>query len=177
MDDREYDQHIDPLTVPGVSNMGLGAGQMPGSFGTTGRGPRLLTGGGPRATAISTASTIVVIAALVAVFWLAPGSGQVRHTFFDLHDMWQSFIGNPKKGYYSVGEAIWLNIRMFLAAEVLILIVALVIALVRQSTSPVLFPLRVLAVVYVDFFRGVPLLLVIFAVGFGVPALALPFVS
>ena len=177
MDDREYDQQIDPLTVPGVSNMGLGGGQMPGSFGTTGRGPRLLAGGGPRATAISTASTIVVIAALVAVFWLAPGSGQVRHTFFDLHDMWQSFIGNPKKGYYSVGEAIWLNIRMFLAAEVLILIVALVIALVRQSTSPVLFPLRVLAVVYVDFFRGVPLLLVIFAVGFGVPALALPFVS
>ena len=177
MDDREYDQHIDPLTVPGVSHMGLGAGQRPGSFGTTGRGPRLLTGGGPRATAISTASTIVVIAALVAVFWLAPGSGQVRHTFFDLHDMWQSFIGNPKKGYYSVGEAIWLNIRMFLAAEVLILIVALVIALVRQSISPVLFPLRVLAVVYVDFFRGVPLLLVIFAVGFGVPALALPFVS
>ena len=177
MDDREYDQHIDPLTVPGVSNMGLGAGQMPGSFGTTGRGPRLLAGGGPRATAISTASTIVVIAALVAVFWLAPGTGQVRHTFFDIHDMRQSFIGNPKKGYYSVGEAIWLNIRMFLAAEVLILIVALVIALVRQSISPVLFPLRVLAVVYEDFFRGVPLLLVIFAVGFGVPALALPFVS
>ena len=57
MDDREYDQQIDPLTVPGVSNMGLGGGQMPGSFGTTGRGPRLLAGGGPRATAISTAST------------------------------------------------------------------------------------------------------------------------
>ena len=177
MDDREYDQQIDPLTVPGVSNMGLGGGQMPGSFGTTGRGPRLLTGGGPRATAISTASTIVVIAALVAVFWLAPGSGQVRHTFFDLHDMWQSFIGNPKKGYYSVGEAIWLNIRMFLSAEVLILILALGIALIRQSTGAVLFPLRVLAMIYVDFFRGVPLLLVIFAVGFGVPALALPFVS
>jgi polar amino acid transport system permease protein len=66
---------------------------------------------------------------------------------------------------------------MFLAAEVLILAFSLVIALVRQSTGPVLFPLRVLAVVYVDFFRGVPLLLVIFAVGFGVPALALPFVS
>ena len=178
MDDSTYGrQQTDPLDVSGGSIMGSLGGQIPGSFGTTGRGPRLLAGGGPRATAISTASTIVVIAALVAVFWLAPGSGQVRHTFFDLHDMWQSFIGNPKKGYYSVGEAIWLNIRMFLAAEVLILIVALVIALVRQSTSPVLFPLRVLAVVYVDFFRGVPLLLVIFAVGFGVPALALPFVS
>ena len=28
--------------------------------------------------------------------------------------MWQSFIGNPKQGYYSVGAALWLNIRMFL---------------------------------------------------------------
>ena len=49
--------------------------------------------------------------------------------------MWQSFIGDPKAGYYSVGAALWLNIRMFLAAEVLILILALVIALVRQSVA------------------------------------------
>ena len=99
----------------------------------------------------------MVLAALVAIFLRRPGQRQVRHTFFNPHDMWQSFIGNPKQGYYSVGEAIWLNIRMFLVAEVLILVFALVIALIRQSTSPVLFPLRVLGVVYVDFFRGVPL--------------------
>jgi polar amino acid transport system permease protein len=91
--------------------------------------------------------------------------------------MWQAFRGDPKKGYYSVGAAIWLNIRMFLSAEVLILIVALVIALVRLSASPVTFPFRVLSMIYVDFFRGVPLLLVILAIGFGVPALRLPFVS
>jgi len=154
-----------------------GGGPVPGSFGTTGRGPRLLSGGGRRAAAISTASTVAVLAALVAVFLLAPGSAQVRHTFFSPADMWQSFIGNPKKGYYSVGAALWLNIRMFIAAEVLILIVALVIALVRLSTGPVMFPFRVLSMIYVDFFRGVPLLLVILAIGFGVPALRLPFVS
>jgi polar amino acid transport system permease protein len=91
--------------------------------------------------------------------------------------MWQSFVGDPKKGYYSVGEAIWLNIRMFLAAEVLILILALVVALIRQSAGPALFPLRVLAMIYVDFFRGVPLLLVVYAVGFGVPALRLSGIS
>jgi polar amino acid transport system permease protein len=157
-------------------SLGVG-GPAPGSFGTTGRGPRLLSGGGRRATAISTTSTLVVLGALVAVFLLAPGSAQVRHTFFNPTDMWQAFIGNPKKGYYSVGEAIWLNIRMFLAAEVLILVVALVIALVRLSTGPVAFPFRVLSMIYVDFFRGVPLLLVILAIGFGVPALRLPFVS
>jgi polar amino acid transport system permease protein len=146
-------------------------------FGPAGRGPRLLAGGGRRATAISTISTIVVLGGLAAIFLLAPGSSQVRHTFFNPHDMWQSFVGNPKKGYYSVGGAIWLNIRMFLAAEVLILLLALAIALIRQSVTPVLFPLRVLAMLYVDFFRGVPLLLVIYAIGFGIPALRLPFVS
>jgi polar amino acid transport system permease protein len=130
-----------------------------------------------RAVVLSTASTIVVLAALVAVFLAAPGSKQVRHTFFSPHDMWQSLIGNPKQGYYSVGEALWLNIRMFLVAEVLILALALVIAVIRQSTGPVTFPLRVISTVYVDVFRGIPLILVILALGFGVPALSLKFVS
>jgi polar amino acid transport system permease protein len=161
---------------PGLLSAGLSAGA-PAGFGAVGRGPRLFAGGGRRATVVSTVSTVVVLAVLVAIFLAAPGSEQVRHTFFDPHDMWQSFIGDPKKGYYSVGEAIWLNIRMFLAAEVLILILALVLALIRQSTTPVLFPLRVLAMIYVDFFRGVPLLLVVYAVGFGLPALDLAFVS
>jgi polar amino acid transport system permease protein len=142
-------------------------------FGSAGRGPRLLAGGGRRATVVSTASTLVVLAALAALFLLAPGSSEVRHTFFDPRDMWQSFIGNPKAGYYSIGAAIWLNIRMFLAAELLILILALALALIRQSVSPVLFPLRVLGLAYVDFFRGVPTLLVILAVGLGIPALRL----
>jgi polar amino acid transport system permease protein len=157
---------------------GLSAGIPAAGFGTAGRGPKLLSGGGGRrATVISTVSTLIVLAALVAVFLAAPGSSQVRHTFFDPHDMWQSFVGDPSKGYYSVGEAIWLNIRMFLAAEVLILVLALVIALIRQSTSPALFPLRILALIYVDFFRGVPLLLVIYMTGFGLPALRLSFIS
>jgi polar amino acid transport system permease protein len=162
--------------APGLAS-GLSAGTPAAGFGAAGRGPKLLSGGGRRATAISTASTVLVLAVLVAIFLAAPGSRQVRHTFFDPHDMWQSFVGDPKKGYYSVGEAIWLNIRMFLAAEVLILILALVIALIRQSTGPALFPLRVLAMIYVDLFRGVPLLLVVYAVGFGVPALRLSGIS
>ena len=130
-----------------------------------------------RAVVLSTTSTIVVLAALAAVFLAAPGNKQVRHTFFNPHDMWQSLIGNPKQGYYSVGGALWLNIRMFLIAEVLILVLALVIAVIRQSTGPVMFPLRVISTVYVDVFRGIPLILVILALGFGVPALSLRFVS
>jgi polar amino acid transport system permease protein len=159
------------------SSAGLAGGPAAGGFSSAGRGPKLLSAGGGRAAVVSTVSTLVVLAGLVAIFLAAPGSSQVRHTFFDPRDMWQSFIGDQSKGYYSVGEAIWLNIRMFLVAEVLILALALVIALIRQSAGPVLFPLRVLAMIYVDFFRGVPLLLVVYAVGFGLPALRLGFVS
>jgi len=177
MDDSDHGGQSGGPLAPGGPLAGLSGSPAPGSFGTTGRGPRLLTGGGRRATAISTASTLVVVGALVAIFLLAPGSAEVRHTFFDPRDMWQSFTGNPKAGYYSVGAAIWLNIRMFLVAEVLILAFSLVIALIRQSTSAVLFPLRVLGVIYVDLFRGIPLLLVILAIGFGVPALELPVIS
>lgn len=152
----------------------------PGPLLLTSRGPRLLGGGAggkARGVALSTTSTIVVLAAIVAVFWLAPGSAQVRQLFLSPPDMWHALIGDPVKGYYSVGAALWLNIRMFLIAEVLILIFALVVALIRQSAGPVLLPVRVVATVYVDVFRGVPLILVIYALGFGLPALQLTVVS
>ena len=130
-----------------------------------------------RGVALSTTSTVVVIAVVLAIFLLAPGSAQVRHTFFNPTDMWRSFVGDPKAGYYSVGEALWLNIRMFVAAEILILILALAVAVIRQSTGPVLLPLRVAATVYVDVARGVPLILIIFAIGYGLPALGLTVIS
>ena len=138
---------------------------------------RLLGPGDRRGLILSTASTVVVLAALLAVFLLAPGSRQVRHTFFNPADMWRAFVGDPKAGYYSVGEALWLNIRMFVAAEILILVAALLVAVVRLSTGPVLLPLRVVATVYVDVARGVPLILIIFAIGFGAPALQLKGIS
>lgn len=148
-----------------------------GAFASAGRGPRLLFAEGRRGTAISTISTVVVVAIFASVFVFAPGARAVAHAFFYPRDMWQAFTGDPRKGYYSVGAAIWLNIRMFLAAEVLILPLALAIALIRLSTHPALFPIRVLATIYVDFFRGVPLILVILALGLGVPGLYLPVIS
>jgi polar amino acid transport system permease protein len=70
-----------------------------------------------------------------------------------------------------VPEAFLLNIRIFLIAEALILVFALVIAIARSLRGPVFFPLRALAVAYTDFFRGVPTILFIFLLGFGAPAL------
>ena len=141
------------------------------------RRSRLLGDNSRRGVVLSTASTVVVLAALLAVFLLAPGSAQVRHTFLNPADMWKALVGDPKAGYYSVGEALWLNIRMFVIAEILILIAGLVVAVIRQSTGPVLLPLRVVTTIYVDVARGVPLILIIFALGYGLPALQLTVIS
>jgi polar amino acid transport system permease protein len=141
------------------------------------RRSRLLGDSSRRGVVLSTASTVVVLAALLAVFLLAPGSAQVRHTFLSPADMWKALVGDPKAGYYSVGEALWLNIRMFVIAEILILVAGLVVAVIRQSTGPVLLPLRVVTTIYVDVARGVPLILIIFALGYGLPALQLTVIS
>jgi polar amino acid transport system permease protein len=125
----------------------------------------------------STTSTVLVIGLLAFVLLLAPGSAEVRHTFFNLDDMRRALLGDPQRGIFSVAGAIVLNIEMFLIAEVLILVLALVIAVIRQLHAPALLPIRLLAVAYTDFFRGVPLILVIYAIGFGLPALNLEVVS
>jgi polar amino acid transport system permease protein len=65
-------------------------------------------------------------------------------------------------------------VQIFLIAEVLILVLALGVAVLRSLPGPVFFPLRAFAVVYVDLFRSVPTILVIYILGFGVPALQLP---
>ncbi len=130
-----------------------------------------------RRTIAATASTAVFFGVLTVAFFLAPGSAQVRFYYFDMHYMWQSFKGDPTLGYYSVAKGFIVTVEMFLIAEPLILILALVIALVRLSTSPVLLPFRIVGTAYVDFFRGVPLLLIMLGVGFGVPALRLPVIS
>ncbi|HSG12738.1 MAG TPA: amino acid ABC transporter permease [Gaiellaceae bacterium] len=71
-------------------------------------------------------------------------------------------------------SAFWTNVQIFLMAEVFILVFALAIAVLRSLPGPVFFPLRALAVVYVDLFRSIPTILVIYILGFGVPALQLP---
>jgi polar amino acid transport system permease protein len=62
---------------------------------------------------------------------------------------------------------------MFIVVELVVLVLGMLIALCRIVQAPALFPLRILAVVYVDVLRGVPTILVVYLVGFGVPALAL----
>nr|BFE84940.1 hypothetical protein GCM10020093_075410 [Planobispora longispora] len=102
---------------------------------------------------------------LAAVVTGSPGWPRVRDTFFSA----EAFA----KAWPDVLDGFWTNVTIFLIAEPLILVVGLLVALVRTLRAPVFFPLRALAVAYTDVFRGVPTLLVILLVGFGVPALDL----
>ena len=132
---------------------------------------------GNRGVLISTASTIVFFGVLVIVVVSAPGFRSVRESFFNLQAMKESFFGVPEEGLPGIGQALLLNIEVFLVAEALILILALVVAVVRGLRGAVFFPFRLVAIVYTDLFRGTPLLLVIYLFGFGLPALGIRGVS
>jgi len=118
-----------------------------------------------RGQAIAGISSIVVIGGLAALILTSPGWPEVRETFFN----WEVF----KESFPDVLKAFWLDVKIFLVAEVAILVVGLVVALVRIARSPAMFPMRLLSVVFVDLFRGIPTILLVFLVGFGVPALQL----
>src|SRR5918994_195905 len=137
-----------------------------------GRGSRAL---GNRGVLVSSASTVLFFAIIAVVVVLAPGSGVVAERFFSPQHLWQSLVGS--EGNPSVLGAFLLNVQIFMVSEVFILILALVIAVVRGIPGPVFFPFRLVAVAYTDLLRGVPLILVLYMIGFGVPGLDLGFIS
>ena len=63
--------------------------------------------------------------------------------------------------------------KLFVGVEIVVLILGLLIAVIRTSKVPALFPIRILAAIYCDFFRGVPVILLVYLIGFGIPALEL----
>ncbi|MGA7435203.1 MAG: amino acid ABC transporter permease [Solirubrobacterales bacterium] len=78
-----------------------------------------------------------------------------------------------RTSFPEVAKGFWLDIKMFLVIEVAVLILGLAIALVRTTRNAALFPVRALAAVYCDVFRGVPVVILIYLFGFGIPALEL----
>jgi polar amino acid transport system permease protein len=132
-----------------------------------------LRGEGSRGAVVATASTILVFLVVAVVVVSSPGWQAVKADFFSWSHMKQALVGSQELGTPSVAKAFLLDIKIFLTAEVLILVFALVLAVVRGLHGPVFFPLRAFAIVYTDVFRGVPLLLVLYLLGFGMPALDL----
>jgi polar amino acid transport system permease protein len=128
---------------------------------------RILGGGtrveGRRAVVIALASTAIFVAIVVIVAVSSPGWEEFRFKFLNVEELFDSL---PE-----VGRAFLVNVQLFLIAEVLVLILALVVAVLRSLPGPVFFPIRLLAAIYTDLFRGIPTVLVIYALGLGAPAL------
>jgi polar amino acid transport system permease protein len=118
-----------------------------------------------RGQAIAAVSSLVVLGGLAALVLTSPGWPTVRETFFS----WSVFT----ESFPEVLDAFWLDVKLFVIVEVAVLIVGLGIAVLRTSRGSALFPLRLLAAVWVDLFRGVPVILLVYLIGFGVPALYL----
>ncbi len=125
-------------------------------------------GDGRRSVAIALASTVVFFTVVAVAITHAPGWPEVRSEFFD----WGEF----KSTFPEIAHAFKLNVKIFTIAEVFILVFALFLAVLRSLPGPVFFPLRALAIVYADLFRGIPTILVIAMLGFGAPALGLSYV-
>ena len=118
-----------------------------------------------RSTLIALLSTVVFAAVLLFAVTSSPGWPRVRDSFFNLRIGWDSLP--------ALLEGLLLNVRVLVVCQVLILIFGLGLAAVRTLRGPVWFPVRALATGYVDLFRGLPLLICLYLVGFGLPGLRL----
>jgi polar amino acid transport system permease protein len=118
-----------------------------------------------RSALVAGVSTAAVLVAAAWATTSAPGWPRVRDTFFS----WDE----ARRTFPAVLEGFTLNLRLFLGCGVAIVIIGMAIAVMRTLRGPVFFPLRAFGVVYTDIFRGVPLLLLLYLLGFGIPGLRL----
>ena len=119
-----------------------------------------------RSLAVAAASTAVVVLALIVLVPLAPGWEKVQKSFFNGAVLAKSF---PR-----LLDAFKVNMMIFAWSAPSIAILGLMIALARGVRAPTLFPLRIFATIYADVFRGVPVILTVYLIGFGIPGLGLP---
>jgi polar amino acid transport system permease protein len=116
-----------------------------------------------RSTLIATASTVVLVAVVAFAIVHTQGWPRFRDSFLDFH--------YGREVFGEIAKGLWLNVRLMIVCEVVILVFATLLALARSLRGPVFFPIRAAATVYTDVFRGLPLLLVLYLLGFGLPAL------
>ncbi len=112
----------------------------------------------------------VYIVAFVAWLLLA-NHHAVSRVFFG----WSTMTDGS--AWWSLLKGFWINVQVFMIAEAIVLVWALVVAVMRLLPGPACRPIRFLATVYVDVFRGVPSLLVIYIVGLGLAQAKVPIVG
>lgn len=120
---------------------------------------------GAKGVAIAVLSTVVVFGFIVWAVTSSPNWPEVKHAFFDGEEFVRSFP--------DIAWAFRRNVQYFLIAEVFILAWAMLLAILRSLPGPVFFPLRIMAIGYTDLFRGVPTILVVYLLAFGIPSLGL----
>lgn len=118
-----------------------------------------------RSTLVALASTAVFAAAGYLAVTGSPGWPRVRESFLD----WDVAVASLP----AVAAGLWLNLRVLVVCAVAIVALGLTIAFLRSLRGPVWFPVRALATAYVDVFRGLPLLICLYLIGFGLPGLRL----
>ena len=118
-----------------------------------------------RSIAVAAVSSLIVVTAIVLLVPQMPRWDRVRTSFFNGEVFRDSF---PR-----LLDAFVLDVKIFLWSAPAILILAMLVAMARNSRSPALFPLRAFTIAYTDIMRGVPVLLWIYLIGFGVPGLGL----
>ena len=116
-----------------------------------------------RSLLISAISTLIIAALIVVILASSPGWKTTQQTFFN----WEY----AKSSFPAVLSGMWLNIRMLLVAATGVAVFATLLAAARTLGGPVFFPIRFLAAAYTDIFRGVPFIVVLYIIGFGIPAL------
>jgi polar amino acid transport system permease protein len=114
---------------------------------------------------VSAISTLILALVLGLTLAGSPGWARVQQSFLDPAVALASL---PR-----ILEGLWLNIQVLVVASIGVLLFAMLLATLRTLTGPVFFPLRVLAGAYTDLFRGMPLIIVLYLVGFGIPGLDL----
>ncbi|MFJ2439716.1 amino acid ABC transporter permease [Streptomyces sp. NPDC087658] len=118
-----------------------------------------------RATAVAALSTLVTGGVLFLVITGSPGWQRTQETFFSAE--------YARKALPLVLDGLLLNLRLLAVCGVCVLVLGLLLAVARTLRGPIFFPLRLLATAYIDFFRGLPLIICLLMVVFGVPALRL----
>ncbi|WP_170371785.1 amino acid ABC transporter permease [Ruegeria arenilitoris] len=118
-----------------------------------------------RSIRIAATSTILVVVTLIVLVPLAPGWVKVQQSFFNGEVLVKTF---PK-----LLEAFKINVMIFAWSAPAIAVLGLLIALARDTKSPALFPLRIFGAAFTDIFRGVPVILTVYLIGFGIPGLGL----
>lgn len=129
------------------------------------RSSRLLGRVRPGGVLVAALSTVVVFGAIALIVVSSPGWPRVQKSFFDGQKFLETFP--------DILPALWKNVQLFMVGEALILTLALALAVMRSLPGPVFFPLRLIAVSYIDFFRGVPSIMVVYVLGLGIPGLRL----